>query len=533
MQATDLSIKDKTRRFFNLFFLLSSLLPLLFVTYLITQNVLPFSPETESGYLLSTILFIVLLPVLSYFWMTRWIHLLEDVTSDIQSKSREFIEDERDYSDLPRTGTVDVGLALQRKEYEQEKGENEIQILIRSFNAIFQTAENQFEEKRRFKELLSKLIVIASDLTAELDFDRLFPLIIAGITDFMSAERTSLYIIDRNNHEIWTRVAEGISQIRLPIGKGISGRVAETGMTVNVVDAWDVPYFDRTFDMNNNFRTRSVLCMPIRNRSGESIGVVEVINKRGKDYFSAEDEIFLRGLSSQISIALENSFLVDELWLSFESFIRTLSAAVDARDPLTAGHSQRVTEYSLMIAAQMGLGKSEMDGLKYAALLHDIGKIGIHDSILSKHGIYTTEEREEMGKHPLLTKTILDNFLFPKALQDVPKIACHHHEKVDGQGYPDGLKGDQIPLGSKIIAIADVFDALTSRREYPKYRDNEVMGYDPLPLQMVVSMLQDKAGSHLDADVVEAFIRCLPQILEMHKDDHFPPEYAESTINLQ
>jgi len=248
-------------------------------------------------------------------------------------------------------------------------------------------------ERKQAEELLSSLIAVAYGLTAELGFDRVFPLIIEKVTEAMSAERTSLYIIDWERHELWTKVAEQIDQIRLPLGKGISGRVAQTGEMLNVADAWELPYFDRAFDKKHQFRTRSVLCMPIKNHVGEKIGVLQVINKKGEKRFNSEDEIFLRALTSQVGIALENSLLIEELLLSFNSSIRTLSAMVDARHPLTAGHSQRVTDYSLLIAREMGLSEDEIEPLKYAAILHDIGKIGIRDAILLKNGQFTPEER--------------------------------------------------------------------------------------------------------------------------------------------
>ncbi|MBU3914195.1 response regulator [bacterium] len=322
-------------------------------------------------------------------------------------------------------------------------------------------------EQKKLNARLKALITVATDLTAELDFDSLFPLIVGKVTGAMNAERSSLYIIDWEKKEIWTKVAEHIAQIRLPLGKGISGKVAENGELINVPDAWDLEYYDREFDHKNNFRTKSVLCVPIQNRSSERIGVLQVINKKGKDVFDEDDENFLKGLSSQVGIALENSFLHEEIRLSFESSVRTLSATVDARHPLTAGHSQRVTEYSLWIAHEMKMDKKEIEILRFSALLHDIGKIGIRDEILLKNGPFSIKERTEMKMHTVKTKEILENFRFPSALKDVPFVAAHHHEKVNGEGYPDGLIGKQLTRGSKILAVADVFDALTSSRDYP------------------------------------------------------------------
>ena len=395
--------------------------------------------------------------------------------------------------------------------------------LIRENKAL---QKHQIELNEQLKALLS----VASDLTSELDFDRLFPLIIGKISEAMNAERTSLYVIDWENGELWTRVSEGIAPLKLSLGEGISGRVAQTGEMICVEDARELPFFRREFDTQHKFRTRSVLCIPIYNRMGERFAVIQVINKKDQGVFSEKDINFLNGLGAQVGIALENALLYDEIRLSFESFIRTLSAVVDARHPLTAGHSQRVTEYSLMIAEQMGMADSQLEVLKIAALLHDIGKIGIRDDVLLKNGPFTPEEREEMNTHPIKTKEILDKFRFPKALKSVPEIALYHHEKINGEGYPYGLTGDKMPIESKIMAAADVFDALTSRRDYPKYICDESFSCEPMPLAKAITILKSDAGSHFEPAVVDAFMKCLPQALLRFRGGHFPPRYVDDTI---
>ncbi len=412
---------------------------------------------------------------------------------------------------------------------------NESQVenrLKRIFHERRLDRENKQLQQRQLElnEQLRTLLSVASDLTAELDFDRLFPLIIGKISEAMSAERTSLYVIDWDRGKLWTRVSEGIDALELDLGEGISGRVAETGDVVCIDDAWTLPYFNRDYDRRHRFRTRSVLCIPIYNRMGERFAVIQVINKRGRTGFDADDRAFLSGLGSQVGIALENALLYDEIRLSFESFIRTLSAVVDARHPLTAGHSQRVTEYSLMIGEQMGLSAGRLEVLKIAALLHDIGKIGIRDQVLLKNGPFTPEERAEMNTHPLKTRDILREFRFPKALRNVPEIALYHHEKVNGTGYPFGLTGDRMPLESRIMAVADVFDALTSRRDYPKYSCGETFSCEPMPLDRAISILKKDAGSHFDPVAVKAFLACLAKVLLRFRGGHFPPDYVDDVI---
>ncbi|HOI73965.1 MAG TPA: HD domain-containing phosphohydrolase [Syntrophales bacterium] len=528
---------NKSRKIFLIFFILSSLVPIFFMIYMTYEYLLPQAGTRDLDEIKQAIIFGLLvmlpLPLVSFLLMNRWIASLEVVTDEIRSRSAEVADGRVAFS----ARGIDVEKRVPKEMLVREANssrDNEIRVLVDSFNAVFQTASDQIAERQRLRELLAKLIAIASDLTSELDFDRLLPLIVGEVTAVMGAERTSLYVIDWERDEIWTKVAEGIPPIRLPFGKGISGRVAQTGETINAPDAWELPYFDRTFDEKNDFRTRSVLCVPIKGRLGERIGVLQVINKLDrKQYFDLEDEVFMSALSSQVGIALENSLLVEEVRLSFTSFVVTMSAIVDARHPYTAGHSERVTEYSLLIASDMKRLSIDREALRYAALLHDIGKIGVRDAVLLKNGPYTQEEREEMNKHPVMTRSILEKLRFPRALSRVPVIACYHHEKMNGQGYPDGLKGEQIPLESRIIAVADVFDALTSKRDYPKYDEDSLLTSDPLPLEKVVSILKDGAGVQFDPVVVESFLRCLPRALLMYRGAHFDPGYVDSFLQTR
>ncbi|MDP2268433.1 MAG: HD domain-containing phosphohydrolase, partial [Deltaproteobacteria bacterium] len=471
------SVKAKKR--FLSFFALASLFPILIAIFTVNNYIVPFVVKAENTLLDEALLFglsaMLFFPLISFFLMYSWLNTLESVTAEIMSRSEAVAKRGEEFG----TQRIDEDHEFDIPTTEHHPDENEVQTLVRSFNTIFQTAADQLAERNHLRELLARLIGIASSLTSELDFDRLFPLVVGNVTAAMLAERTSMYVVDWEHRELWTKVSEGVSQIRLPLGRGISGRVAETGEILNVVDAWELPYFDRSFDLNNDFRTRSVLCMPIKNRSGETIGVLQVINKKGKDRFDEEDESFMKGLTSQIAIALENSILVDEILLSFNSSMTTLSAIVDARHHFTAGHSDRVKEYSLMIAEEMDLPTEGLEPLKYAALLHDIGKIGIRDDVLMKNGAFTPEDWVEMKAHPAKTKTILDNFHFPRHLRQVPEIAYRHHERMDGTGYPEGLAGHKLSLSSRIIAVADVFDALTSRRDYPKYAFGETMKSEP------------------------------------------------------
>ena len=147
-----------------------------------------------------------------------------------------------------------------------------------------------------------------------------------------------------------------------------------------------------------------------------------------------------------------------------------------------------------------------------------------------KEGSFTPEERVEMNTHSVRTRTILENFHFPRSLRRVPLIASQHHEKINGMGYPDGVSGEDLPLLSKILAVADAFDALTSRRDYPKYCGDTTMTREPMPPSRVIQILRDEAGTHFDSDVIAAFFECLPQVLEMYHGKHFSPRYVDEMV---
>ncbi|NQU64515.1 MAG: HD-GYP domain-containing protein [SAR324 cluster bacterium] len=206
------------------------------------------------------------------------------------------------------------------------------------------------------------------------------------------------------------------------------------------------------------------------------------------------------------SLETENYQLMLELGQSFESFVRALSIAVDAKHPLTAGHSNRVTEYSIFLGKRIGLSEDELELLKYAALLHDIGKIGVPDNVLTKKGRFNEEERLVMNQHAVWTYRILNDINLPKAFEEVPRIASCHHEKLDGTGYPHGLKGKKIHFFSRILAVSDVFDALTSLRDYPKYDGDQIFSFDPMSMNRAFSILQKESGNHFDPEVVSTII---------------------------
>lgn len=247
-----------------------------------------------------------------------------------------------------------------------------------------------------------------------------------------------------------------------------------------------------------NLGIHAFICCPIV-IDDESLGVIAVTNQTSKRPLLRNDINLLQGIAPAIGVAIQNACLIEELQLSFEKTLKVLADSIDARDYLTAGHSEVVTEYAAGIAERMDQSEEYVHMIRIAGLLHDYGKIGVPDSILKKNGRLTAEERDIINTHPVRTQQILSQVPFRGEHTQIPQITGAHHERWDGDGYPNGLKGEDIPLGGRILAVADFFEAITSKRHYR----------DPMPLKKAISLLQESSGSHFDPNIVSAFLEYL------------------------
>ena len=256
--------------------------------------------------------------------------------------------------------------------------------------------------------------------------------------------------------------------------------------------------------------TQSFICCPII-CDGESIGVLAVDNLRSKRPLVQSDLSLLMGIASVIGISISNANLLEARQRQFDSILQVLAASIDARDPLTAGHSEKVTDYAIGICEELNLSPNYREMIRVASLLHDYGKIGVPDAILKKPGRLTQEEYEKVKTHAEKTQQILEQVNFEGIFSQVPEIAGSHHEKIDGSGYPIGLKGEEIPLGARIIAVADFFEAVTSKRHYR----------DPLPISYAFRLLEKGRGVHFDEKIVDAFVRFYDRTM-IDAQDRYP-----------
>ncbi|MBY0450060.1 MAG: HD domain-containing protein [Cyanobacteria bacterium] len=373
-------------------------------------------------------------------------------------------------------------------------------------------------EDNRMRSMLS-LLRVGQAMAGERDVDKLLYLIKEETERSLDADRCTVFMYDRDRNELWSKVASGLDkvtdEIRFPAHLGLAGYVCKTGEILNIKDAYSDPRFNKEVDKKTGYKTENLICIPMRNRKMEIMGVFQVLNKRN-GHFEKADEDLLMAIAASAGVALENAQLTTDRKTAFESFIKTLSSTIDARDPITAGHSERVAEYSTLLGDEMKMDYDEVEALKYASLLHDIGKIGIREDILIKDGRLTQKEYRHIQKHAYYTYEILKNIHFEKHLRLIPEIAASHHEKMDGSGYFRGLDGKEIPISGRILAISDVFDAITSRRHYR----------NRMPFDKVLSVLHRDAGTHFDPDCVEAFFNVrvvnLAEVLIMEKHIELP-----------
>ena len=354
-----------------------------------------------------------------------------------------------------------------------------------------------FTKEDEQKVLKAAPMLAKTACATDLDIDR-FKALVYELRKSTECERGSLFLLDKEKGDLCSVVTEGLDDqdIHLSVNLGIAGLVATTCQDLNIPDAYADPRFDKSTDEKTGYRTRCILCVPIKNQSGEVLGVIQVLNKK-EGTFTGCDVDLLKALSSIVAISVESAMLFDEQQRQFRSVLEVLAASIDAKDPLTAGHSQKVTEYAAAIARELGFGEVEIDVLSVAALLHDYGKLGIDDNILKKPGKLTPEEYEHIKQHVANTGHILNKMCFMRKYRDVPLIASCHHERMDGSGYTDGLKAHEIPFMAKILAVADVFEALTARRHYR----------EALSPQDAFEILEQGAGTKFDENVVTGLKR--------------------------
>ncbi len=348
-------------------------------------------------------------------------------------------------------------------------------------------------------DYMEKLLEFSQIINSSLDIEVVRKKIIEAIVELLEAEAGSLLLYDRKTDELYFNVAVGdkaekIKSIRLKMGVGIAGWVAKHRKPQLINDVQNDPRFFKNADKKSGFTTRNMVCVPII-RNQQLLGVMQAINKKDGE-FKQKDLDVLIALSNQVAVSIENAMLYKELKDTFYEVVFALAEAIEKRDPYTGGHTKRVMEYSILIANQMGLDKDFIEKLKLSAILHDVGKIGVPDRVLLKQDKLDDEEYKIIKGHPKVGADILRKV---KKLKEIIAGVELHHERFDGKGYPYGLKGKEIPLSARIIAVADTYDAMTTTRPYRK----------GLSKDAAIEEIVKNKGKQFDPEIVDAFVEAM------------------------
>jgi len=399
------------------------------------------------------------------------------------------------------TGVIHVLHETQKHKFTK----NELKLLTSFANQAAVVVENArlFEETQRRLERLSALRRIDQVITSSLDLRVTLNILLGQILQLLEVDAAAVLLYQPELHKLEFVAGQGfrtqtLQSTNLPLGKGFAGQAAKERRTVQV---FDLEKLHTGFLRSPEFRNEEFLAyigVPLIAK-GSIVGVLEIYNRQ---QFVPDDEWmdFLETLAGQAAIAIDNINLFNNLEKSnlvlvqaYDATIEGWARALELRDMETEGHSRRVVDMTIELARKLGIEKSQLVHVRQGALLHDIGKMGVPDSILQKNGPLTDEEWETIHHHPVYANKWLAPISYLKPALDIPYC---HHEKWDGSGYPRGLKGEQIPLAARIFAVVDVWDALRSDRPYrEKWSRKKTREY-----------ILEQSGKHFDPKVVEAFL---------------------------
>lgn len=362
-------------------------------------------------------------------------------------------------------------------------------------------------ENARLREI-TELFHISETLASIHEEQRLLDYVLSAALDRVDAERGSLMMTTPDGRSLCVAASVGLpvseTHAVVDVGTSISGWVAEHAEPLLVGNIYDNPDLAA---MSHELGDRSFISVPLERKDPRDglpqtvtvdvprvIGVLNVNAKKGGGEFSEGDLKILSIVANHAAAALINVRLIEDLENTHLATLQSMSLVLEAKDAYTSGHSERVRDYSLLAARKMGMSDKDIEILRVGAVLHDVGKIGVSDAVLNKSGKLTSEEWEAIRRHPAVGYDVLRpvRTLAPEHLQ----LIRSHHERMDGQGYPDGLDGSEIPPLTRIIAVADAYDAMASHRAYRR----------ALSTEEIVGQLTEHSSTQFDPDVARVFI---------------------------
>lgn len=366
------------------------------------------------------------------------------------------------------------------KPFEPDELERTVHTCLETRRVHFLQAETE-----RLGEMVA-LLQLSRTITSTLDIDSQVDEFVAQLWNRFQPASITLSLLDPEDQALRLLAQEGLSASIKP------GRAAAVDHVVSDEQLTRLHY---ALIDNHCSPNEALQILRVQDRT---VGVLQLTWPDDQRLLSDTDPQLLEVFTSQVAVALENGRLYNTLKQQNIETIRALAAAIDARDPYTRGHSEQVTKYAVRIGEALGKPQAWLERLRYGALLHDIGKIGTPDAILLKPGPMTAAEFKRMQEHPTTGRRIVESV---RALQDVLPMIEAHHEWHNGQGYPKGLKGEEIPLESRIIAIADAFDTMTTDRAYRR----------GVPVAEALVRLQQGRDQQWQGDLVGLFINLVRQ----------------------
>ncbi len=371
--------------------------------------------------------------------------------------------------------------------------------LEEAFNQVQSDAQKREQANRDLSQKVSELTSLAEvtqAITTSLDINEVLNMMVDTIAKIIGIDICSIKLLDPATNKMSVKISRGLGEEYIKKsptrpGEGVSGRAIKDRVPVIIEDV-DTDERVEPDHVIRSIGVKSIISIPLITNVS-ALGVLNLYTKEKRVF--TEDERRLLGIfANQAAGAIENARLFHSLRENYLNTIQALSMAIDAKDQYTHGHSKRVSEIAASVGRAYGLDDNELDLLKYASDLHDIGKIGISEVIIGKKSKLTVDEYDMIKSHPIVGETIIQPVPF---LKEVCPIIRHHHERYDGYGYPDGIKGDEIPELARILHLADAFDAMTSDRPYRKALSNEV----------AIQEVKKHCGTQFDPRVVAAFLK--------------------------
>ena len=359
---------------------------------------------------------------------------------------------------------------------------------------------SKLEKKIRYEEEIAFIFRLIEEISLNLNKEEIAKHIVWEVRKFLDIEQCLLILLDERQDELKIKYAIGVEEeiiknTNLGKGESVSGWVISNNQPL-IINSLDKETWFKEINKEDYFRS-SFISVPL-SVENKALGVINACNKRTGEVFTKEDLSFLANVARVGAIAFQDVRLYEQMQESYLKTITALADAIDAKDHYTKRHSENVTRYSLIIAERMSCTLAEIETIRRAGLLHDIGKIGIKDKILFKPDKLTPEEFEQIKLHPLKGEAIVKSLSF---LTDVSILIRHHHERYGGGGYPDGISGYRIERGARILAVADSFDAMRSDRPYRKR----------LSLEETIEELKQNQGTQFDPQIIDVFLEILQE----------------------